>query len=888
MVRLAQVIGCIATLSVASSLGAQDRIKAPASMVRSAAAPDGAAIAGVTACAAGKPVGELGFAVDSATLAEIERRRGSLYLDAFLIGFFAEQSQKSAHPFVRCARAFVDSPLGDYNRLLESMPTSAALIDALREEQVRRREAARLLTGSGQTLGTVVANVQQVLQRIGREWRAPSAARTSLGVLAAALDAPAQLLRAEARHLRADAQSPRRSCESVCLSLDTTAAHLLELRGAINTYGVTSERATRRAAEVRALEENVSRDAIKAANPDQTAKDRARRTTEALNEARTALRADSSALRVSSASVDTILQTATQAARALEAAVTSARLAVTSVSGLLLSDSASTRGAPVQIALPRTDAVAPSAETRSPDLTVAFVDFVVDRAKQEMIYAYIARLDDKFDKDTMLAAAFPTLSSLLRRSAPDGEPQARDVAVFGLPVWRAAMVNDLQRLPLHALRSADAVCNSVPAARLSSCKQRARSLQLAARLGDNIVDGSPVLRSFEGWNETQGSRQQGVPLNLQLALKVSAQLVLMSRAQGYVVPTANGTSPLLFSSRSLQSASPEMQRAFARVLMVRAVGQETNRVIDERRFTAVLVSMTERVERLTQPAAGRAVAAGASAAGTSAGYVAREALLFVSDAADLGALMSTVQDRGTLQTARDDIQLLSGAVDAFLSASYGDGLVRILQLMDRLRGERVSDELMKMTALAATLADARSEQQVIAALQTAASPVGGWRGKAVGDVRLSLSAYPGFGGGYESVVGRDLGPGLRSSLSMGAMLPVGFDFTFASRMQERSATPFLRSFGLFLAPVDLGAVLSYRLDTSDPVTNEPQESFRQLFAPGVFLSTGLTRRWPLTMLAGWQFLPAARSVDTPSGPERRSATRWVLSFGVDVVLLEMR
>ena len=70
--------------------------------------------------------------------------------------------------------------------------------------------------------------------------------------------------------------------------------------------------------------------------------------------------------------------------------------------------------------------------------------------------------------------------------------------------------------------------------------------------------------------------------------------------------------------------------------------------------------------------------------------------------------------------------------------------------------------------------------------------------------------------------------------------------------------------GLLLAPVDLGNVASRRLDDDD---TERDTEWKDVWAPGVFVTVPMGYKLPLTLGAGAQFSPALR-VDPVSGEPR--------------------
>ena len=127
----------------------------------------------------------------------------------------------------------------------------------------------------------------------------------------------------------------------------------------------------------------------------------------------------------------------------------------------------------------------------------------------------------------------------------------------------------------------------------------------------------------------------------------------------------------------------------------------------------------------------------------------------------------------------------------------------------------------------------------------------------------------------------------KRTTDFGVSLPVGVEFLRSHNTAEQTgkAGCFVCRYGLFIPLVDLGALLSYRVGGSDSVHAEPNATFRQVFAPGMYMSLALTRTVPATLLLGGQLMPALRTVDNASGPAPRSAWRVGASLGLDVMLL---
>jgi hypothetical protein len=92
--------------------------------------------------------------------------------------------------------------------------------------------------------------------------------------------------------------------------------------------------------------------------------------------------------------------------------------------------------------------------------------------------------------------------------------------------------------------------------------------------------------------------------------------------------------------------------------------------------------------------------------------------------------------------------------------------------------------------------------------------------------------------------------------------------------------------GLFLPLIDLGALLSYRLNHTGSVDSEPNTTFRQVFAPGLYATIPLSRVVPATVLIGGQLMPSLRKVETEGRQESRSVFRASIGLSMDILLFK--
>ncbi|HEU4881123.1 MAG TPA: hypothetical protein VFT45_02725, partial [Longimicrobium sp.] len=214
-------------------------------------------------------------------------------------------------------------------------------------------------------------------------------------------------------------------------------------------------------------------------------------------------------------------------------------------------------------------------------------------------------------------------------------------------------------------------------------------------------------------------------------------------------------------------------------------------------------------------------------------------------------------------------------------------MARTIALVDSL-GVRnaMASQTLQLMGLAANLSSAQTSADVRAAFEGAAAPVGLWQEKRYGQGgRTTITAFPGFAGGFEDVIGSG-----RDGWTAGAAAQIGFEYQLGRRVSldgaDRGCGWVIKLFcsvGIFIPVVDLGTLVTYRLDNDAGVDETPNDSFRQVIAPGVFLSLGI-RHSPLALLVGAQFIPTIREVASTDDTDDANAWRLGAALALDVPL----
>ncbi|KYG11475.1 hypothetical protein BE21_00810 [Sorangium cellulosum] len=230
-------------------------------------------------------------------------------------------------------------------------------------------------------------------------------------------------------------------------------------------------------------------------------------------------------------------------------------------------------------------------------------------------------------------------------------------------------------------------------------------------------------------------------------------------------------------------------------------------------------------------------------------------------------------------------------VDSCLGAArtrdYGKVLVDAFWIADELK-IKLPASVTQYGSLAADLATARSAEEVTGVLESAATPVGGYKNKRrAGGSSVTLNGYLGaqFGGEWLGGTQAPAGP----AMSAGLAAPIGVEYSRGFGWG---------SLGVMVGVLDLGTLVSYRLTEEDggptDVQKTPSFSFEQVLAPGLYGVLGISSDVPFSVGLGMSLTPALREVveeqAEPGGgtsQDRFSAPafRVGLFAGVDLPLL---
>jgi hypothetical protein len=220
--------------------------------------------------------------------------------------------------------------------------------------------------------------------------------------------------------------------------------------------------------------------------------------------------------------------------------------------------------------------------------------------------------------------------------------------------------------------------------------------------------------------------------------------------------------------------------------------------------------------------------------------------------------------------------MATGDVARVFAASAG-----ALRTLDVTMSPRASLAL-RVLALGAEFASARTARQAEAAITSFAAPPGTWQAKHE-HPGLWLNGFVGVGGGAEVLFAST---GVAAGGYIAPYAPVGLDLT--RPLGSRSW-----AFGVFIPVIDLGALVSAStaaqgiVPPSMSMGNAPRASTSpgQFLAPGLYARLNFARS-PLVLSVGASVLPFGREVDFGGGrTETMPALRAGASLSVDIPII---
>lgn len=227
---------------------------------------------------------------------------------------------------------------------------------------------------------------------------------------------------------------------------------------------------------------------------------------------------------------------------------------------------------------------------------------------------------------------------------------------------------------------------------------------------------------------------------------------------------------------------------------------------------------------------------------------------------------------------------------------YGKVLDGALGILTKVNtNDTITGNLQRYGSFMLNILSAKESTDVEAALDELI-PKGTYQLKNTKRLAVSISAFPGVMIGTETIrkypyaviAGAD--KKADTKFSVAPYLPIGLDFSFHTRskekLQERAKQNKYGSMNIGIQLVDLGAVLNYRISGDSTVSSSPEISWQQLLSPGAQVMWHFTNS-PIVVGAGVNYTPSLRKIDQAGLSYSSNALRFGIFMGVDVTLFHL-
>lgn len=490
-------------------------------------------------------------------------------------------------------------------------------------------------------------------------------------------------------------------------------------------------------------------------------------------------------------------------------------------------------------------------------------DFLLERARDEIVQSAFRDLRKVFEAHPDLRRLFPTVSSTLDAAAEISFQML-------VPALRAAGVRDLEGLPVSLTNPQLVVWGgTVP-----------WQVQTAGLVAQRVLDVSrripfhATMAELADVTEEQLSHA-GVRAALRLLGVLAREPEVVSAAVG-----ANANFALWVGNLSSDPIERVLADAASRRVMVSLLVHDVD---FSEEVANVLAAGDEIIDRIVNAYNRIREIEGLI------GDLRRNATQVdvMQAAAEAIGLVAALMPEDVRAGGERSLTMAGSLLEVIRDRQYGSFVASVLMSIPSSDDDKANEDqrqrLKRLVTFVAALAGADTPDGVRAALEAWADPVGSFRERRRGGaVQLSVVSYVGMATGWEKVL--DVRPD--SSLGgnfAGMFVPVGLEFSVGTGFG---------SFGIMGSILNVGTVASLRMsgreDAGTPdtleVSQEAQFGLKQVFAPGLWLTVGVSTRYPLSVGLGAELAPRLRTVESGGAFVERNAVRWGVFLGVDLTL----
>ena len=508
-------------------------------------------------------------------------------------------------------------------------------------------------------------------------------------------------------------------------------------------------------------------------------------------------------------------------------------------------------------------------------------DFLVTRGKEQLAVYVLVQAGKRICAADVGGPLLPATCALLSPSGP------ATIALPGASALREAARHDLHQLPGTSTTLAIGKRKAWPDSAVADAAQVAR---LAGFFVGVLLDGSDPLNALIGVAGIPPVEGSNIPYS-ERATPAAVSLRTIAAFVATIEPDS--------VSRALNwpagASGVKLANFYAnKALLVNLVAGapypwSTEPVPDDIcEGSAVpcgaLLTVAERVTTITRLVDSTRVRAFsfASASNDSARIVTAAKLLGAANDF-LVTVVNIGGDRPGFARMALTIHGLVDVTNSLVTKEYGNAVRRSVGLLDTLGlVKELPKQAGRILSLASDVATAQDADGVSSALDhfvgkttflQKREPTSGWH--------MFVNAYAGAAYGNEDAC-RGVNTCAQNGRFGGAYFPIGVELGHV--VDWRGASWLIRSAGVFVQAVDLGALASWRLGTADSISNAPTVGGKQVLAPGAHIVFGI-RSLPLSIGIGRSVAPSLRKVSSAGIVEERNAVRSLSLFAaIDIPL----
>lgn len=486
-------------------------------------------------------------------------------------------------------------------------------------------------------------------------------------------------------------------------------------------------------------------------------------------------------------------------------------------------------------------------------VVVALSQVFIERARAELVASVFRDLDGLFQNPRFadLRKVLPTTARAVHQI---DQVELRAM----LPTLRTAMEADVRQLPIRLADTSLTIWHHV---KLPPAARAAAALAIVAY---RIHDGAPPLEQLAALRRLDDNAIDNPSLRgaLRSIGSVAADLLVTDKVAAdenkWYLATRTIVARLTTDTRAL--------RVYARLLLNEQGLQADEYMADA---AARVVTLVGRMRNVAMAPAGT----------LPTEPTPLDFLTMAADIAAIGTDLARPEDRNVVAPVAAVLEAVRCAV---AEKDYSKLVLVTLSMLEG-RDDDTANRLRRLITLAGALSTARTADAAAEALTAWADPVGSFRDRRQpGQFRLAIVGYLGAGWGEERITSNAATSNDIYGHQAGAFAPLGIELSLG--------TP-IGSVGLLGSVLDLGALTSFQLSNSAPpgtaIETMPEVSLRNVVAPGVWVTLGLSRRYPITLGAGLQRAPRLRTVSDGLGVRSEDAVRRTLFAAVDLTLFRL-